>query len=370
MDAARTRLIGTARAVWLRPARFPRQKGEGLNTPSDVESCQKIHIRKLEERDFDSLANDLNLWRLKERGRAYLEWLRQCKPFEGVSRVAALGDKIIGYYITVTVPLKVGDRVVLSYRGGIFIRSDHRKKSRHLFHQLIRTLFHEYQKKQSAMYAFPRFRMIKYLTQKIGCVSLKSIPRYVYRVRGACLFERFLKRIRPQPKEWAIQKIHFFDKRFDALWDQASKAHPILAVRNAEFLNWRYLKEPGEQYLIFAAERSHKIEGYIVLKPSKDGEPRTGLIMDLFDTQDPGVTQALIRQAVEYYKTQNIDKIEMRLSHEYTEGLLRSAGFLKAPIRSNGAETLLAKCDHPAVEKDFFCDPNNWFITTTDMIIA
>ncbi len=332
-----------------------------------------MNIRPLEAKDYDSLANDLNLWRLKERGRAYLEWFRQCKPFEGVSRVAALGDKIIGYYCTITVPLKVGDQVILSYRGGIFIHPDHRKQNRHLFNQLFRTLFHEFQEKQSAMYIFPRFRMIKYLTKKIGCVRLKSIPRYVYRVRGACLFERLRtlkKRIRPQPKEWVIQKIHFFDKRFDALWDRASKAHPILAVRDAEFLNWRYLKEPGERYLIFAAERSHKVEGYIVLKPSKDGDPRTGLVMDLFDTQDPDVTQALIRQAIEYFKTQNIDKIEMRLSHEYTEGLLRSAGFLKQPNPSNGAETLLAKCDHPAVEKNFFCDPNNWFITTTDMIIA
>lgn len=350
-----------------------------------------IKIRSCEKRDFKVLADRQSPWDFKDKGEAWLEWLSQYKSFDRVSLVATLDDAIIGYYVTITIPLKIENRIVHSYRGGIFVHPDHRKKNYNVLNLLVRAVHEEIRKREGAVYAFPISRLMKYYTHRIKFEVLKPIPRYVCVLRIATIFERILKskkvanvlgyfcqplwpwwllRIKFLPEGITINEIHFFDERFDRLWDKASKNHKIIATRDAEYLNWRYTKEPGQQYVIFAAQKNNEILGYIILKPLGDNDKKTGILIDLFGIQDKVVTKALALRAVQYFISEGADKLECYLSDKYYEGLLKSVGFIKKPDRPKAANVLIAKSYSPTTKNDVFGNPRHWFITTTDMIIA
>lgn len=50
--------------------------------------------------------------------------------------------------------------------------------------------------------------------------------------------------------EW----LHEFDARFDALWARVNKQGRSIGVRDSAFLTWRFLRQPGREYRIFAVE--------------------------------------------------------------------------------------------------------------------
>lgn len=58
-----------------------------------------------------------------------------------------------------------------------------------------------------------------------------------------------------------------FDARFDRLWEEARDAYPLLCERGAEFLRWRFLRQPAHVYRIAAlVERaSRRVRAYAVI---------------------------------------------------------------------------------------------------------
>ena len=352
----------------------------------------KIQVRKLEEQDFDSLINDLNPWAYKKRGQPFLEWLNRCPSHEGISLVAILDSKVIAYYGTITVPLKVGDQTVFSYRGGIFVHPNFRRNPFNLLNLLVRAMHAEIKKNEGVTYGFPIFRLVKYYTKRIKIISLKTIPRYIFILKVTYVFGHFLKhektlnfigrRFEPlmryrlglikifAPSEVEVVAITFFDKRFDALWEKASSTHLILSTRTAEFLNWRYFDEPGKRYMVFAAKKEGDILGFIILKEPEAPDPGKGVIVDLLDLQNPRITKALILHAIHYFEIRGVDRIEFFVSNPYYEKILKSTCFLKRPNNPRGAERLFAKSYAPGIKKGTFENPSHWFITTADMMFA
>ena len=204
----------------------------------------KIDVRKIEESDLDSLVNDLNPWGYKQkRGRVFFEWWRQCRPYEGISVVATLNNKIIAYYGNITIPLKVGNQIIPCFRGGIYVHPAHRKKKYNLFNLLQRMMHDEVRQVDGVFYGFPVPKLVNYYVQRLGGIKLKIIPRYIYLLDITHLFEHILKHKRiahwlgiiTQPlwqlwlqetesrdPEITIHEVSSFDKRFDALWEKAS----------------------------------------------------------------------------------------------------------------------------------------------------
>lgn len=334
-------------------------------------SNRRVLIRKLEPRDFEALLTDLNPWRFKKKGRVYPEWLHQAKPLHRVSWIATLNGSIIGYYGTLTIPLKIGGRLVCAYRGGPFVHPAYR--GRGVFKRLTRAVFDETKKRKGAVYIFPTPRIVNFFVQKMRCVRLKSIPRYIYVFRIAPNQRSFSKKKGHASAltQLFIKEIHAFDNRFNTLWEKASRAHKIISMRNAEYLNWRYFKEPGNSYAVFAAEKNRRILGYIILRPADRKLRGQGAwVVDLLDIRDPAVTKALLNQAIQYFDAEGADSLQCYLADPYYEKILKSVGFLKRPSDPKDSEVLVAKCNSPVVSKSAFAKPENWFITTADMLFA
>ena len=105
-----------------------------------------------------------------------------------------------------------------------------------------------------------------------------------------------------------IRKVSFFDDKINGLWNTVSKDYAILVVRNAEYLNWRYVKKPNSSYDVFLAEKDDTIRGYLVLTTRMARYQKVGYIVDIF-ANSKNTIRHLIRTAIEYLNDKKVDLI-------------------------------------------------------------
>jgi hypothetical protein len=150
----------------------------------------------------------------------------------------------------------------------------------------------------------------------------------------------------------AIREAKAFDARVDELWNVASPAFDVAAVRQASHLNWRYADPACGGFRILLAERAGALLGYAVVCVRE----RTGHIADLFAVPDERVLDALLRSALTLLR-EDATRVRAWCSerHPYRQALLRH-GFtatrtLTSPrvraLRSELASTV-AMTDDPA----------------------
>lgn len=81
----------------------------------------------------------------------------------------------------------------------------------------------------------------------------------------------------------------------DALFGRMAERRRCLVVRDREYLDWRYLRMPGDAYEVHAARRDGALVGLIVLRPRHELVPDACSIADwLTAADDADVTDALL----------------------------------------------------------------------------
>lgn len=171
------------------------------------------------------------------------------------------------------------------------------------------------------------------------------------------------------PANCRLERVSRFDGSVDRLWERASVPHGVLVVRDREYLNWRYVENPTEEYVLLTAKRSDEIVGYIVLKCEKRFDLQMGFIVDMLTIPDePAIAGCLISEAVSHFRKQRMDLVCcLMLEHAPYARSLRDSGFLIVP------EKLFPQPLHLSVRglsdeysDQFITDSRNWFITWGD----
>lgn len=130
-----------------------------------------------------------------------------------------------------------------------------------------------------------------------------------------------------------IKEVKKFDESFNLLWHRLLKGpygDSTMVVRDAAYLQWRFMDQPGTDFYIFIAERAGHLMGYIVLKKNARPWESTGDIADVA-AWDTGVFRELVRHA--FYFFRDIGCVRMLLprhSPYYAEAL--RAGFKESNI--------------------------------------
>lgn len=123
----------------------------------------------------------------------------------------------------------------------------------------------------------------------------------------------------------------FSDKRFDLLWNAAKENYAVLAVRDSEFLNWRYARNPSHSYVILAAEKGSELVGYTVLSIDRQDDVQKGEIVDLLAV-DGKAEAALIGAALSWFHSQQADyALCYALREDGMSGTLARFGFREHP---------------------------------------
>lgn len=100
-----------------------------------------------------------------------------------------------------------------------------------------------------------------------------------------------------------LRWIENFDNTFDELWSTIEKARILAVVKDAKYLNWRYVECPGRLYRRLAAYRGERLEGLVVFRAVET--TKNAYVLELLARDDnPQTMKALLFRTFQELKTQ------------------------------------------------------------------
>lgn len=107
------------------------------------------------------------------------------------------------------------------------------------------------------------------------------------------------RRASPVPAGWSVGPLAHFDERADRLWDDVAAGYGVAVVRDAKYLNWRYVQNPDD-YVVLGLEQGTTLRGIVVVKTTVRQGVTVGEIVDIVGPADrPAIARLLLRLAVD-----------------------------------------------------------------------
>ena len=129
-----------------------------------------------------------------------------------------------------------------------------------------------------------------------------------------------------------VRRIERFDERFDTLWNSLEPRYPVAVVRDARYLNWRYLGCPHIEYECYEVRHASQLRGWFVLRAGWNQLPILAVTDLLAAPDDEAVVAVALRYAVRRARATEQARVELWLprQHPHFEHALR-AGFDTEP---------------------------------------
>jgi hypothetical protein len=178
---------------------------------------------------------------------------------------------------------------------------------------------------------------------------------------------KYRRRSHPMPAGVSFEPISTFDARFDIFWAKVAPTFRNLCVRDAAYLNWRYVQIPDRRYRSFAAFDRGEIRGWIVTREIQDGELRKARIVDvLARADDAPAWHVLVSEAVARCRAEGADLVHaLDATVPALHEAYRACGFRPNPEQDRVAQ-YIAFTTAPGVDRDAFYAGQNWFVTLGD----
>lgn len=178
----------------------------------------------------------------------------------------------------------------------------------------------------------------------------------------AALRRRAAGKARPRPG-FEVEAVAECGPEFDELWERARGGAGVTSVRSAEYLNWRFVKNPQYPFRLFAARSGGKLQGFVVLRVAEEEEARVGLVIDLFAAPGGAAAEALVAHAVRHFLEERADMIRAWTADgSEARGAFEKLGFMERDER----RTLVAKTYEADLDGDFVADRSRWYFTFGD----
>jgi hypothetical protein len=154
----------------------------------------------------------------------------------------------------------------------------------------------------------------------------------------------------------------------DEFWEKIKDCYPVMGIRNAEYIRWRYLTVPRRKYYPYVAVVNNKVVAFAVGRIREVSKFNAGMIADFlylegFEKEAGELINALSRMM----KADGASLAGcIMLSHTKEAHLLTKTGFFKCPDKMLPQPTPLIL---RVLDKDMnnkIKDINNWFFTTGD----
>jgi hypothetical protein len=239
--------------------------------------------------------------------------------------VALRGGRVVGKHGSIYVALIAGGRShVVGLMTGISILPAER--SWDCYRGLIGKYTVDNQKNDLIGWFGVSYSGMVELHRRMGLKHLGQIPIYfgyldISRIlKGRCvpyplsrlgqLLEPFmgLRRGNEGTGNLDIRPIEDFNDDFDKFWNAVAGNRVVSIVKNAAYLNWRYVKRPGNRYQRLAAYRDSRLEGFVIFCDL--GLRYSSGILDLLARDDdPEVIGALLSRVLEELRIQKMGSI-------------------------------------------------------------
>jgi len=179
---------------------------------------------------------------------------------------------------------------------------------------------------------------------------------------------RFAGSVRPwstPPTEVRVVEIDLFDTRFDDLYNRARESSPVMTVRRASYLNWRFFRRPATSYTVLAAIQDSKVVGYLVARVSDHLGTRCGFLID--SLTEPGhetVFSLLLQDMERRLCAGGVAAIVCSASSSWYRKGLQKSGYYPVLFGENQRLAAVLNSDDPALRP--FRDVERWFVTSGD----
>ena len=166
--------------------------------------------------------------------------------------------------------------------------------------------------------------------------------------------------------DFAIQRIGRFEKRHDELWNDVRRDYPC-AVRDASYLQWKYVEQPGQAFECFDVRESGRLIACFVLKHHEPAEPylyRRAVLVDLLvAASQPRQVRATLDAAYGEASRRKADALLFHVINPRLAAQARAMGFL--PREATRVFLVAAEGAAPEVA-DAVQRPDDWLITLGD----
>lgn len=161
-----------------------------------------------------------------------------------------------------------------------------------------------------------------------------------------------------------MQEIIEFGSQFDDLWEKANPGS-IMVVKDAIYLNWRYIKCPTVQYKIYTASEKGELKGFIAIQLKLKDGIKHGIIADLICLlNNPGIVESLLFEAVKHFLQKGAVSIKCWLpqNHPFYPVLIKR-GFR---ARATKVFLLVMPNESSDISADVLQNDKNWFYVLGD----
>lgn len=163
--------------------------------------------------------------------------------------------------------------------------------------------------------------------------------------------------------KFSFLPIDKFDQSVDMLWQLSKDTYKISVVRDAAFLNWRYLERPDQKYYAFGAYEDKKLVGYVILKLYKDDKILKGHIIDIFSLPKRKDVAEFLVVGSERFLVKNKTDIESAwvVGSDFYESILEEKGF-----KPQRPRPLICRLNFEKDSYQEILNGKNWYFTMGD----
>jgi hypothetical protein len=162
-------------------------------------------------------------------------------------------------------------------------------------------------------------------------------------------------------ESYSVQSIDFFDPRFDLFWEKASKQFKIIGERSREYLNWRYVKSPHQNYQVFSLiqKDNQEVLGYIVYYLQDE----VVYVVDILFSDFDFILESLLAEFILCLRVQEVGSISILLfGCPLLAKKLKSFGFYPREEESS----ILIYLDKSSPCADIVLQGSNWLLLEGD----
>jgi hypothetical protein len=163
----------------------------------------------------------------------------------------------------------------------------------------------------------------------------------------------------------AVFQTESFDDRIDDLWRRCAAEHPVIGVRDRNYLNWRFCARPDASYTRLVATRGSEIIGYLVYRIAEQEGARWGYLVDfLVEGNDAAIFDTMLRNAEERMIKEGVKGIVCVIARPPYREALRRSGFFPALFRTPAF--LGGSVTSPDPNLKIYGEVRKWFVTAGD----
>jgi hypothetical protein len=165
----------------------------------------------------------------------------------------------------------------------------------------------------------------------------------------------------------AVAEIARFDSTHDALWEAVKHEYHCAVVRDASYLNWKYVEQPGQDFLRLEIRQESKVVAIavvLVVEPGAVYPYRRGFLVDMVvPLSDREVVWAVLEAVRRVCQQRDVDLLTCYLISRQLQPTMTAFGFVpKKPSRF----LLVATSGVSAEVHRAIVSPEQWFITFGD----